>query len=186
MSDIYRYLLSLCGNKYIAEDIDEILQKFKDKEVKPLWFAVDTEYNDKEIEKEGAIFHPIGFPYNPIWHSDDWILESRTEKKGIMFSKFVTEGSSAPTIEPYGSGKLRNENFIKTLKLLKEHESIAKKMALYPVLHLQQKLEYIDKNGVKIYGVVITGPSKEILKLKEEEWVKGINVEKVALWNWRY
>lgn len=158
-------------------ETDEILKKFIDKDVDLLWFAVDTGNEEKMIT------NPIGFPEAPIWHSDDYILESR-EEKGNFFVKVVSESSSAPTVERYGSGKVRNENFIKTLKFIKKYDSIASEVAPFKTRNIQEKIDYIQKNGVKIYGMVITGPTKELLKLKEEKWISGMEVGEVRLWNW--
>ncbi|WP_268895059.1 anti sigma factor C-terminal domain-containing protein [Paenibacillus sp. USDA918EY] len=36
-----------------------------------------------------------------------------------------------------------------------------------------------------MYGAVVTGPTKEILKLKEDPEVSAIRIGEVALWNWR-
>lgn len=161
-------------------ETDEILKKFEYKEVKLLWFAVDTGIDDEDL----GIYKPIGFPSHPIWHHDDMILESREEQKGKFLSKSVSESWSSPSIEEYGSADIRNANFIKTLELLKEYESIAEKAVPFPRLDLERRLDYIYNNGVKIYGMVITGPSKEILKLKEEEWIRGVKLGEVRLWNW--
>jgi hypothetical protein len=158
-------------------ETDEILKKFIDKDVDLLWFAVDTGNEEKMIT------NPIGFPEAPIWHSDDYILESR-EEKGNFFTKVVTESSSAPTVEGYGSGKVRNENFIKTLQFIEKYDSIASEVAPFKTRNIQEKIDYIQKNGVKIYGMVITGPTKEVLKLKEEKWISGMEVGEVRLWNW--
>jgi len=159
-------------------ETDEVLKKFIDRDVDLLWFAVDTG-KDKEY-----IHNAIGFPYYPIWHHDDWILGNRTVEKGKFFTRVVCESRSSPTVDSYGSADLRNENFIKTLKLVNEYESMAKKIT-FKIRNVQEKIDYIDENGVKLYGIVITGPSKEILKLKNEEWVRGINIEEVRLWNWK-
>ncbi|KAJ50594.1 hypothetical protein CTM_16657 [Clostridium tetanomorphum DSM 665] len=160
-------------------ETDEILKKFEHKQVSPVWFAVDTGFEYKDFIDE-----PIGFPYNPIWHSDDMTLTTKTEKKGILFSKIVFKSKSSPSVDAYGSGKLRNENFIKTLDFLNQHNKITSKVSSISKLDLQKRIDYIHSNGVKIYGMVITGPSKEILKLKQEQWIKGINVGDVQLWNW--
>lgn len=160
-------------------ETDEILKKFEYKQVTPVWFAVDTGFENKEFIPE-----PIGFPYNPIWHSEDMTLTNKTEKKGILFNNIVSKSKSSPSVDAYGSGKLRNENFIKTLNFLNQHNNIAKKVSSIPKLDLQKRIDYINSNGVKIYGMVITGPSKEILKLKQEQWIKGITVGDVQLWNW--
>jgi hypothetical protein len=41
---------------------------------------------------------------------------------------------------------------------------------------MRRRLDYLGKKGVEIYGVVITGLSKEILKLKYEKWIADIRV----------
>lgn len=160
-------------------ETDEILKKFEHRQVTPVWFAVDTGFENTDFIDE-----PIGFPYIPIWHSDDMTLNIKREKKGILFSKIVSESRSSPSVDSYGSGKLRNENFIKTLDFLNKYNKITSKVSSIPKLDLQKRIDYINSNGVKIYGMVITGPSKEILKLKQEQWIKGINVGDVQLWNW--
>lgn len=42
----------------------------------------------------------------------------------------------------------------------------------------------MKENGVNMFGVVVTGPTREILKLKDEQWVGGMKVGEVRLWNW--
>lgn len=162
---------------------DEILSKFKELDMKPLWFAVDTGFDDESKQRSEVSFSPIGFPYQPMWHDDDMKIISSSEKKGFLFSRVKTISKSSPSIEEYGSGNIRNENFIKTLVLLKKYEKIAEKIANSD-LKLQQRIDYIKSNGVNIYGVVVTGPTKEILKLKNEKWVSGVKVGDVELWNW--
>ncbi len=157
-------------------ETDEILQKFKNKDIMLLWFAVDTGVNS-EID-----FHNvIGFPDRVMWHYDDQIFEEREVKNG----RVVSESWSYPKIEVYGSGKIRNENFMKTLRFINDNRSIAKKIDPFTINTLDEKIKYLEENGIKIYGMVVTGGSKEILKLREEEWVKGISIGEVRLWNLR-
>jgi len=179
-SPLFSYPNSLNGNKenegwrrldklpeatvaeaYISFDkfyeTDEILEKFKDRELNLAWFAVDTGFGEKDISiKEGGIY-PVGFPFQ-----------------------------ASTNIDIKGSSKLLNESFIHTLKLLKKYESIANKVSQIPSLDITRRIDYINSHGVKIYGVVVTGPSKEILKLKEECWIKEIQIGEVALWNWQH
>lgn len=157
-------------------ETDEILQKFKDKNLELLWMATDTGY-----EEDIDYYLPIGFPYSPMWHQDDFIVEKREVKDGKIGGKIISETASVPSVEDYGSGELRNENFIKTLKLIQKYDSVSN--PIMPTHILNDHLQYIEENGVKIYGMVVTGPSKEILKLKEEDWVRGIKIGNVDLWN---
>ncbi|WP_106769706.1 anti-sigma factor [Paenibacillus faecalis] len=153
---------------------DEILQKFEGKNMEPVWFAVDAGFDLNE--------HPIGFPYNPMWHHDDLTITSSTEEFGKS-GKIVSRSGVYPAVETYGSGELRNDNFIKTLKLLQKYSSITRQAA--PFLKIDKAIEYIESSGVQIYGVVITGPTKELLKLNKEPWVKDIHVGEARLWNWQ-
>lgn len=148
---------------------DEILQKLSDKNVEPIWFAVHTgDLNDKNNS-----IQPIGFTYHPIWLYENW----ETLKDGDIGTK------KAPSLKPYDDAKLRNENFISTLKFLKKYNSITEKV-VGKRLYLDKKINFVEKNGVKILGMVITGPTKEILKLKQETWIRGVTVGEIDWWNW--
>ena len=52
-------------------------------------------------------------------------------------------------------------------------------------LDLSKRIKYLESNGFQHYGVVITGPTKEVLKLQEETWVGELVVDEVSFWNWR-
>ena len=162
---------------------DEVLKKFKDKNMKPVWFVVDTGFDDITVQP-GASF--IGFPYQPVWHESDMTVTNRTYKETGLFNRVVavTESASSPSIEDYGSADLRNENFMKTLELLRSHENVANRIALGGELRIAERINYLNKHGVRIYGIVVTGPSKEILKLREEGWIAGMHLGEVRLWNW--
>lgn len=154
---------------------DEFLQQFRDKQLEPLWFAVDNGvHGSGQDNDDGVIINPIGFTSLPLWHSDDGKV-TKQETSGSSVTKY-------PAIEQYGSGQLRDENFIKTLRLLEEHKSIAKRV-VYGV-NITKSLAYVETNGVNIYGAVVTGPTKEFLKLKDDPAVSSIRVGKVTLWNW--
>lgn len=140
-------------------ETDEVLEMFKNKNLKLLWLAVYT-----GIQKEPNTYY-IGFP-----HKDDFRQMRKNSPWPIETIKF------------YENGKLRNEYFIKTLEYLNEYKDIARQVDSMP--DYQAALDYVNKNGVKIFGVAITGPTKEILKLKDEGIVRTINVGEARLWNW--
>lgn len=50
--------------------------------------------------------------------------------------------------------------------------------------YLQERYDYIQANGFKVYGAVITGPTKELLKLREEPGIYQVQLGDVELWNW--
>lgn len=159
---------------------DELLKRFEHLNMLPLWFAVDT--GAKPRSDSGIILDTIGFPYFPLWHHDDMKVVSYSEKKTGLFSKVTTKETSNPTIAAYGDGELRNDNFMKTLVLLQKYKSITKRAA--PSLNIDETIQYLESNGVKLYGAVVTGPTKELLKLRQQSWVNDIRVGEVRLWNW--
>lgn len=161
---------------------DEILKKFSDKDMQPVWFAVDTGFDNWE-EQRGPE-RVIGFPYEPVWHYNEMTFGQQSVTKQGWLIKGVSQSASSPMLESYGSADLRNQNFLNTLNLLKDYEKMANNIAGTGDLKIEQRIEYLNKNGIGIYGVVVTGPSKEILKLRNEAWIKGLNLGEVRFWNW--
>lgn len=161
---------------------DEFLKRFEGKHYDPLWFAVDN--GDPDIKRfDGLVINPIGFPAMPVWHRGDGKVTEGPKQKVGPFVTMSSSSTSYPPIDPYGSGALREANFIQTLRVLYQHQRAAG--SLVPSVDFKATLDYIGKNGVKIYGAVITGPTKDILKLKEDPEVSAIRIGEVALWNWR-
>ncbi|TBL78526.1 anti-sigma factor [Paenibacillus thalictri] len=161
---------------------DELLARLEHKNMQPLWFAADAG-PDSWRRNEGIVAYPVGFPYWPVWHADDLKIDHYEEKKSGWFGKIVSKGGSYPALAAYGDGAKRNENFLKTLNLLQQYKSIANKAA--PFTDIDGAAGYIRTNGVKLYGAVVTGPVKELLKLREETWIRNLRVGEVRLWNWR-
>lgn len=50
--------------------------------------------------------------------------------------------------------------------------------------NLEKRYEYLKNDGFTVYGAVVTGPVKELLRLEEEESIRGEQLGEVALWNW--
>ena len=131
----------------------------------------------KELSLIRLVFQTV-----PIWHDDDMILDSREEEKGLFGSRIVSEGHSSPDYSE-DDQEIFHKQFLKTLNFLKDHERQANKL-YFGELDLSKRIDFLEKNGVKHYGIVITGPTKEVLKLKEEAWVGDLEVDEVGFWNW--
>ncbi|MEK4853989.1 anti-sigma factor [Paenibacillus sp. FSL H7-0756] len=158
---------------------DELLKQLEPLNLQPVWFGADAGPSTREND---VVVHPLGFPYNPIWHKDDMKRTAVTKEKTGWFSSVSTYGSVSPSVEAYGSGELRDANFIKTLRLLQEHPGLTRSAAY--INQLDTSVAYLEQNGVKLYGAVVTGPVKELLKLREASWVSHLQVGEVRLWNW--
>lgn len=140
-------------------ETDEVLNMFKDKDMELLWLAVYTGIKDGSNTV-------LGFP-----NKDRFITLRRN-----WFDPPPIH------VEKYTNGKFRNDYFIDTLKFLTEHNAIAR--AVDPDANIGDALSYVDANGVKILGATITGPTKEILKLRESSFVGIIRIGEARLWNW--
>ncbi|WP_010098627.1 anti-sigma factor [Ornithinibacillus scapharcae] len=156
---------------------EEVFKLFKMKNMDIIWFAVHTGSEDDSI-------YEIGFPNTPIWHDDDMILESREEEKGIFGSSVISELHSSPSYEE-GDYEMLHTQLLKTLTFLSEYEKKVDKL-FFDKLELNDRLNYLKENGIENYGVVITGPTKEVLKLQDEEWISNLEVDEVAYWNWEW
>lgn len=51
--------------------------------------------------------------------------------------------------------------------------------------YLEERYEYIQSNGFEVYGAVVTGPTKELLKLRAENGIYQFQLGDVELWNWK-
>ncbi|WP_316570427.1 anti sigma factor C-terminal domain-containing protein [Neobacillus sp. YIM B06451] len=49
---------------------------------------------------------------------------------------------------------------------------------------LQERHDYLKENGFRVYGAVVTGPVKELLKLRELKTIQSAQVGEFAYWNW--
>ncbi|MBT2763281.1 anti sigma factor C-terminal domain-containing protein [Paenibacillus sp. ISL-20] len=47
-----------------------------------------------------------------------------------------------------------------------------------------KRLAYLKKNGVQVYGATVTGPVRELEKLKEEQGFWGFRLGRIEVWNW--
>ncbi|APH06431.1 anti-sigma factor [Bacillus weihaiensis] len=67
---------------------------------------------------------------------------------------------------------------------LLEEESTSYYETFLGLSHLDNRYEYIKQNGFIVYGGVVTGPVKELLKLKEVEEIRGAKLGELSYWNW--
>lgn len=163
-------------------DTKTVFDYIDGKDLELLWLAVDSGQEVPEDEFDIVIFNPIGFPANPIWHDDDFTLDSREETKGFLWGGTVSESYSSPDYE-VGDTDILHEQFLKTLHFLNKHHRKANKL-LFGQFNLPERLVYIEENGIQHYGIVITGPTKEILSLKDEPWISVLQIDEIELWDW--
>ncbi|GAA0504427.1 anti-sigma factor [Salinibacillus aidingensis] len=120
------------------------------------WYAIDTGLEASGKSLEGGYLTPIGYPAQP--DPDGW--------------------------SPYHNRKPNDQQFMESLRFLEKYEQQAVDIAHAKWLDLDHRIEYIEDHGLKSYGGVITGPTKEILKLRNSESIRTIHIGEVRLWNW--
>ncbi|MFJ8518072.1 anti-sigma factor [Lysinibacillus xylanilyticus] len=123
-----------------------------------VWAAVDTGVEKTNLSKDGYVVSPIGYP--------------------------VQRDSS--TWSPFKDATSNEEEFKDILKTLENHEELATAISSAKNLALPERIAYINKHGVKTYGVVVTGPKKDVLTSLEKmnKIVRYLKVGEVKLWNW--
>ncbi|WP_405096998.1 anti sigma factor C-terminal domain-containing protein [Oceanobacillus sp. FSL H7-0719] len=126
-----------------------------DYDIKVVWNAVDTGLEDEMLDKDGSVVTPIGYP------------EENTTPSN---SSFTEEDNK--------------DLFLEQLNYLDEQEKIATSIMGEASIATKERLNYISQNGIKLYGVVITGPTKEIHKLRAQKEIRGIHIGEVEFWNW--
>lgn len=136
---------------------DEV-EKQLGKNVEVRWVAVDTGLEDKNLYDAGYSVAPIGYP-----------LQVDTT-----------------TWSPFnGREKSNEEVFLDILHFLAKDEKTAEKISRARSLVLKERIPYIEKNGIQTYGVVVTGPTPELRKLKNNDLIRVMKVGEVKLWNWK-
>ncbi|MGF2614439.1 anti-sigma factor [Rossellomorea vietnamensis] len=128
----------------------------EDLDVEWRWYAIDTGLEAEGKSLEGGYLPPIGFPAQT--DPDAW--------------------------SPYHNQQPNEEQFMQSLKFLEKYEEQAVRISHAKWLDLDYRIDHIEKEGLYSYGGVLTGPVKEILKMKDNESVRQIQIGEVSLWNW--
>ncbi|PEU25072.1 sigma-M negative effector [Bacillus wiedmannii] len=154
--------IAISFNKaYTLKELEPLLYNvFEAQELPPtpLWYALDT--GQEKTNVEDHILHggeAIGFPEH------------------IRFLDSDTENQKTP-----------EDTVIEMIRILSTHTETVSKIAIIPEkeLKLDKRYQYVKDNGVKVYGIVITGPSKELLKLQNSPNVRYATLGDIEVWNW--
>ncbi|GAM15456.1 anti-sigma factor [Mesobacillus selenatarsenatis] len=80
--------------------------------------------------------------------------------------------------------ELNKKLMLQQMKNLLDNESTSYRENFLGLSHLEERYNYLMKEGFQVYGAVVTGPVKELLKLKENEQIQGANLGEMTYWNW--
>ncbi len=79
---------------------------------------------------------------------------------------------------------LNKKLMLRQMKNLLENESTSYRENFLGLSYLEERYNYLMKEGFQVYGALVTGPVKELLKLKENEQIQGANLGDMSYWNW--
>lgn len=163
------------SNVYITFDrnysTEEVNRLFEDYDVEILFYPVDTGIADDD--------EPIGFPNDPMWLETDWTLESERKEGNTTSATY-----SAPGYDE-GDTEILQEQFMKVLHFLNDYSKQTREVN-YNLRSeaLSSAISYLEEHGINHYGAVITGPTTEIIKMQDQEFIYAIDLDESDLYNW--
>jgi hypothetical protein len=156
-----------------VKDFDELRRKYNDK-VSFRWVGVRAESEGKPVE------YLSGF--NPNFNDGSVSGDSADKDKypylqlvDYMKDKDNRIHSSRPMIEAY------SKHYISLLKYMNDREKAVKALDYNSakVDYYKNALNYVEKNGINIYGVLVYGETKDLLELISNEKIKTIEINGV-------
>lgn len=150
VGEVYLSLAELMEPKELEEKLG--------KQIEVRWLAVDTGFEERQVDNEGVPVGVIGYPAQ----------------------------IDSTTWSPFNGREQSNEEvFMDILELLEKNEETATKIARSKSLVLSERINYLKENGIHVYGAVVTGPTPELRKLENNELIQSIKIGEVKLWNWK-
>ena len=151
---------------------EQLFQFAKQYELEVVWAGIETfplaaleeEYllvgNNVIGQHELALTQEL-LTYAQIVGENGWPAEQNAQQSEALF---------------YGSLKYLEKNDRLASSILQETTALK--------IDLKEVLRYIEDNGIRLYGAVITGPTKQMLALKDDSTVLHVQLGESALWNW--
>ncbi|KZD36797.1 sigma-M negative effector [Bacillus mycoides] len=172
-----------------SKKVWDTLAKVHDGTVAEVAISFDKTYTLKELEPLlYSIFEAQELPPTPVWYA----LDTGQERKNV--DDYILHGGEAIGFPEHvrfldsnaDKYKTPEDQVIEMMRVLSIHKKTVSKIAALPEkeLNLDKRYKYVKDNGVKVYGIVITGPSKELLKLQNSPHVRYATLGDIEVWNW--
>ncbi|MFN2746857.1 anti-sigma factor [Bacillus sp. z60-18] len=154
-----------------------ILKQLPDGTVTEAYVSFERSYPTRELYDKLK-----RYDVRVLWNA----IETETDLKEHPYAEPIGyPGKDSDRIYVYqNSDQSDAEQFKAALSYMIKHNKWAETISGRKDLKLAKRLDYVEKNGVNVYGAVVTGPSKEIEELIDKGPVKAAKVGEVALWNW--
>ncbi|MBB6021139.1 hypothetical protein HNR77_002232 [Paenibacillus sp. JGP012] len=129
-----------------------------------------------ELKEKNLSYSRAGmFDYN-IPHLSLKPLYEIKDDSGRWFNYFPTESKEQE--QSQGTMKEQIEFMLSDLEWMSSHLD-------YSGVELdQRRLAYLKKNGVQVYGAVVTGPVRELQKIAKNPEFHHFHLNRVEIWNW--
>ena len=148
---------------YSIDEVYSILRQYPDLEI--VWYAMNT---GSEVDHSNR--------FGPFLHAREGLFGINE----LAIWRLMEDNNS---ILVRGEGKRREEAFINSLELVAKNEGKGWVKSFFYGESVQKRLDYVKENGSKTYGVVLTGPTKELLKLQNVEQIQYASLGEVHWWN---
>jgi hypothetical protein len=152
-----------------AEELLELLKPF---DVDVLWAPLYT--------GEFQSFEPSGYGGGGDQISINYVFGLTGGRE--ISNDYLSEGKMTYLKED--SLEYSQKMMLENMKYLLEEESKAYYESFLGLSFLDERYQYLQKNGFTVYGAVITGPVKELLKLQNVEEIQGARLGDLDYWNW--
>lgn len=149
--------------------IEEVALILSEYDVDVLWMAVES-------GREGLKPKNMSFGQNQVIQ---WGIPGKLfakDGKGIEFKPGTEVEYKAAVIKEM-------EWLNKNKKLLKPNRNLLKNNGIDS--SVSTSVEYVLKNGIKIYGLKLTGPTKELLRLQKSFNIRFEEIVDIDFWYWK-
>ncbi|MGH4124220.1 MAG: anti sigma factor C-terminal domain-containing protein [Clostridium sp.] len=155
------------------KEFDELKKRYNDK-VSFKWVAVRTE-NEAKSQSYLSGFNP---DYNNIPISED--TANKNKYPYLQLGDYWTDGWDK--VKPNDSMVvLYTKHFTSLLRYMIDRENAVKALDNNEIKieYYKNALNYVEKNGINIYGLLICGESRDLLKFIDEQNIKTIEIKGV-------
>lgn len=175
----------------------EKLEKVHEGTVAEMAFSMDRYYSMEELLTllEGYDIHVLWMPLNVGERAFPYMSSSGGEEgyinyvpgQGLGIGRVSTVDEeyrhSMSISRPFVDGaEQMRDIYLVNLQGLIEESTFQEQ--IFTKEYLAKYYKGIEENDFQVYGAVVTGPVKELLKLKEVEGLRAAQVGDVTFWNW--
>lgn len=174
-----------------TRSVAQVMAILSDYDLEVAWYAVSTGLEgesgpgDAHQRPLAAFSGAWGVPgHSPHMFTGRGQEGGSTGRGGTVTGVSVVQHTELTNLP--GDETIREQYLMDSMRFLAANERLAAKIYRGDSrwLRLPERYAYLQENGVQVYGVVVTGPTKELLRLRELETVHSPALGEVRLWNW--